>query len=153
KKARIELVKIAAPRAKLREAKALLDECDLVFMSGGDVDAGMKTLRRKGMDAAIVALARAGKPIFGVSAGSLMLASEWVRFRGEGHARPQIFPCLGVAPIHVDAHSEEDDWSELRILVELLRRRGDAKPIGYGLTKKGGLRLSIDARGVKRRMA
>jgi len=152
KKARIEPVKIAAPRANLREAKGLLDDCDLVFMSGGDVDQGMKTLRRKGMDAALIDLARAGKPMFGVSAGSLMLAREWVRFRGEGHERPQIFPCLGVAPIHVDAHSEEDDWSELRILVDLLHRRGDAKPVGYGLTRKGGLRLSIDAGGVKKRM-
>jgi peptidase E len=152
RKARIEPVKIAAPRANLREARALLDECDLVFMSGGDVHAGMATLARKGMDEVLRGLARAGKPMFGVSAGSLMLAKEWVRFRGESHAHARIFPCLGVAPIHVDAHSEDDDWSELRILVELLGKRGDVKPVGYGLTRKGGLRLSIDAQGVKKRM-
>jgi putative intracellular protease/amidase len=153
KKARIEPVKIAPPRSDLGAARALLDECDLVFMSGGDVDAGMKTLHRKKMDDVLRGLARAGKPMFGVSAGSLMLAQEWVRFRGAGHGRPEIFPCLGVAPIHVDAHSEDDDWSELRILVGLLHRRGDARPTGYGLTRGGGLRLAVDAHGAKKRMA
>jgi len=152
KKARIEPVKIAAPRANLREAKGLLDDCDLVFMSGGDVDQGMKTLRRKGMAGVLVDLARAGKPMFGVSAGSLMLAEEWVRFPNDDAARAELFPCLGIAPVHVDAHEEADNWDELRVLVDLMRRRGDAKPVGYGLTRKGGLRLSIDAGGVKKRM-
>jgi peptidase E len=151
--ARIEPVKIAAPRANLREAKALLDECDLVFLSGGDVHAGMKALERKGMDEVLRKLARAGKPMFGVSAGSLMLACEWVRFQGKGNTKARLFSCLGVAPIHVDAHSEDDDWSELRVLVDLLRQRGDARPVGYGLPSKGGLRLTVDGRGEKKRVA
>jgi cyanophycinase-like exopeptidase len=142
--ARMVLVKLASPRASASEARALLDECDLVFVSGGDVDHGMKVLEDKGMVEPLRALARTGKPMFGISAGSLMLAREWVRFPGDDESRAELFPCLGVAPIHVDAHSEDDGWSELRVLVRLLHERGDRDPIGYGLTRKGGLRVDLD---------
>jgi hypothetical protein len=44
----------------------------------------------------------------------------------------------------VDAHSEDDGCSELRVLVRLLHERGDREPVGYGLTRKGGLRVELD---------
>jgi peptidase E len=146
---RMKLAKIASPRAKASEARALLDECDLVFVSGGDVEHGMKVLHDRDMAEHLKSLAQAGKPMFGLSAGSLMLAREWVRFLDEDAAKAELFPCLGIAPIHADAHAEADNWDELRVLVDLLRRRGDAERVGYGLTRKGGLRFDIDAKGVK----
>jgi len=143
--ARLQLAKIASPRASASEARALLDDCDLVFVSGGDVEHGMKVLHDRDMAAFLVKLGRAGKPMFGISAGSLMLAREWVRFPDEDdESKAEIFPCLGLAPLHVDAHSEDDGWSELRVLVRLLHERGDVKPVGYGLTRHGGLHLSVD---------
>ena len=144
--ARVELAKLAGARAKPSEARALLDDCDLVFMSGGDVELGMQILNDRGASDALRKLARAGKPMFGISAGSLMLAREWVRFPDDDDARAEIFPCLGIAPVHVDAHSEDDGWSELRVLVRLLHERGDAAPVGYGLTRKGCLRLELGDR-------
>jgi peptidase E len=144
--ATLKLAKLASPRASASEARALLDDCDLVFVSGGDVELGMKVLNDKGASDTLRKLARAGKPMFGISAGSLMLAREWVRFPGDDDARAEIFPCLGIAPVHVDAHSEEDGWSELRVLVRLLHERGDAAPVGYGLTRKGCLRLALGDR-------
>jgi peptidase E len=146
-RARIVLAKIASPRASMTEARTLLDECDLVFVSGGDVEHGVKVLRDRDMAGPLRSLARAGKPMFGISAGSLMLAREWVRFPDDDDARAEIFPCLGIAPVHVDAHSEEDDWSELRVLVRLLSERGDESPVGYGLTRKGCLRVDVGADG------
>jgi hypothetical protein len=100
-------------------------------------------LHERDMAKPLKALARAGKPMFGVSAGSIMLACEWVRFPDDDAAKAELFPCLGIAPLHADAHAEQDDWDELRVLVDLLRRRGDADPVGYGLTRKGGLRLEV----------
>jgi peptidase E len=142
-RATVKLAKIASPRASTSEARSLLEECDLVFMSGGDVEHGMKVLHARDMASFIVRLGRAGKPMFGISAGSLMLASDWVRFPDEDDASSaELFPCLGLAPIHVDAHSEDDGWSELRVLVRLLHERGDANPVGYGLTRHGGLEVS-----------
>jgi len=145
----MKLAKLASPRASATAARALLDDCDLVFVSGGDVEHGMNVLRDRDMVKTLEALAEAGKPMFGVSAGSLMLAREWVRCPGDDEAKAELFPCLGIAPIHVDAHSEGDDWSELRVLVRLLQRRGDPQPVGYGLTRKGGLRIEIAAGGTK----
>jgi hypothetical protein len=145
---RMEAVKIASSKARVADARALLEACDLVFMSGGDVEHGMKVLHDRDVAGTLVALAKAGKPFFGISAGSLMMAREWVRFLDEeDDASAELFPCLGLAPLHVDAHSEDDDWSELRVLVRLLHDRGDASPVGYGLTSKGGLRVSADAGG------
>jgi peptidase E len=142
-RATLKLAKLASPRASAGEARSLLEGCDLVFVSGGDVEHGMKVLHERDMATFIVRLGGAGKPMFGISAGSLMLARDWVRFPDEDdESSAELFPCLGLAPIHVDAHSEDDGWSELRVLVRLLHERGDAKPVGYGLTRHGGLQVS-----------
>ncbi len=139
--ARMRHAKLASPRAKASEARALLEDSDLVFMSGGDVDHGMRILHERAVADTVRRLASHGKPMFGISAGSLMLAREWVRFEGEKEDQPVPFPCLGVVPLHVDAHSEDDDWEELRILLGLVAARGEAA-MGYGLTRKGALRVT-----------
>jgi peptidase E len=141
--ARMVLVRITSARASMADARKLLDESDMVFVSGGDVERGVKVLNERGMAEPLRALAGRGKPMFGISAGSIMLAREWVRFPDDDDSRAEIFPCLGIAPVHVDAHSEDDGWSELRVLVRLLHERGDRDPVGYGLTRKGGLRVEL----------
>lgn len=142
--ARMVLVRIASARASMADARKLLDESDMVFVSGGDVERGVQVLNERDMAEPLRALARRGKPMFGISAGSIMLGREWVGFPGDDDSRAEIFPCLGIAPVHVDAHSEDDGWSELRVLVRLLHERGDRDPVGYGLTRKGGLRVELD---------
>ncbi len=146
---RMRQAKTASPRASASDARGLLEECDLVFVSGGDVEHGMKVLHEKDMVKPLQALGAAGKPMFGISAGSLMLARDWVRFPDEDASKAELFPCLGIAPIHADAHAEAENWDELRVLVDLLRRRGDEDALGYGLTRKGGLRLEVGSDGVK----
>src|SRR5580692_5096549 len=47
--ARLKLAKTASRRASASETRALLEECDLVFMSGGDVEHGMKVLHERDM--------------------------------------------------------------------------------------------------------
>lgn len=138
--ARFVMARLARARDKASEARAVLEDADLVFMSGGDVDQGMRVLEDRDAAAPLRKMARQGKPLFGVSAGSLMLAREWVRFPEENDdTKAELFPCLGIAPVHVDAHSEDDGWSELRVLVSLLHARGDRSPVGHGLTRKGAL--------------
>jgi peptidase E len=141
--ARFRPVHLASPRASVAEARALLDACDLVFVSGGDVDHGVCVLRERGVLEHFRELRRQGKPMFGISAGSVMLAREWVRFPDDDDDRAEIFECIGAVPFAVDAHSEEDDWSELRTLIRLLHERGDPRPVGYGLTRKGGIVVEV----------
>jgi peptidase E len=140
--ARIEMAKLARKTAKVSNARALLADCDLVFMSGGDVEHGMNILNERGVADELRALAAAGKPFLGISAGSIMTCKEWVRFPGDDDARAETFPCLGIAPVHMDAHSEGDNWPELRTLVKLLAKK-DAEAVGYGVPSKGCLRVEL----------
>jgi peptidase E len=142
--ARFRIARLASSRASASVARALLDECDLVFVSGGDVERGMRILSDRDMLPTFHRLAREGKPMFGISAGSLMLARAWVRFPDDDEDKAELFPCLGIVPSYVDAHAEEDGWSELRTVLRLAHRGGEPGPIGYGLTRKGGLRVVID---------
>jgi hypothetical protein len=146
---RVKGVKLASPRAKVSAASALLVDCDVVFVSGGDVAAGMAVLEQRDVLPLFHRLAGQGKPMIGISAGSIMLGRAWVRFPEHGTRRsPSIFPCMGIAPVYVDAHAEEDRWAELRTLLELLGSAGEERPVGYGLTRKGGILVQPSERGV-----
>ncbi len=128
---------ITSEHADLNAAKDLLRMSDIVFISGGDVDEGMRTLRNKNMVSFLRELYEDGKPFFGISAGSIMLAKEWVRWRDpEDNSTADLFPCLGFAPILCDTHGEEDDWVELRIAVKL---SGEKK--GYGIPSGSALKV------------
>jgi dipeptidase E len=148
--ARVEAVKLTSPRAKVSVARQVLEGADLVFISGGDVDQGMRVLHDRGVVELLRALGDGGRPMMGLSAGSIMLGRAWVRFVDDRDDQAELFDCLGVAPVHLDTHSEDDGWSELRTLVRLL---GD-EAVGYGVPSAGCLvvdredgRPSLRARG------
>jgi dipeptidase E len=141
--AKVVGVKLASARAKVASAQQLLADCDLVFMSGGDVDHGMNVLKQRGVVDDLRQLAKQGKPFIGISAGSIMLARHWVRFPDDDDSKAEPFDCLGIAPVHMDAHSEDDGWSELRTLIRLLVRK-EERALGYGVPSKGCLALTID---------
>ena len=130
-------VLITSEHADLDVAKDLLRMSDIVFISGGDVDEGIQILRDKKMVSFLRELCEEGKPFFGISAGSIMLAKEWVRWRDpEDNSTAELFPCLGFAPILCDTHGEEDDWAELRVAVKLA---GEKK--GYGIPSGTALKV------------
>lgn len=150
--ARVEMARLARKSAKLSNALALLADCDLVFMSGGDVERGMSLLNERGAADELRKLARAGKPFVGISAGSIMICRRWVRFVDDDDNKAELFDCLGIAPVHMDAHSEADGWPELRTLVSLVARsEGDV--VGYGVPSKGCLRVELAADGGKPKLA
>jgi hypothetical protein len=75
-------------------------------------------------------LHRSGKPFLGVSAGSIMLARKWVRWRDpHNDESAELFSCLGLAPILCDTHGEGDIWQELKVLLAL----SPMGAIGYGI--------------------
>lgn len=135
---RVELVPLAADTSETAIARRRLASADLVFMSGGDVEAGMRCLRRHALVPFLRQMHRSGKPFFGLSAGSIMLASCWVRWTDpddEGSATA--FRCAGLAPVVCDTHAEDDDWAELRTLLRLLPEG----TVGYGIPSGGGLAI------------
>ena len=141
--ARVELVRLARKSASVAKARQLLHDADVIFMSGGDVLHGINILRARGVDRDLRKLAAAGKPFIAVSAGSIMMCEKWVQF-DESDESASAFKCLGIAKLVMDAHSEDDDWSELRVLLELLELLGKNN-VGYGVPAKGC--LQIGARG------
>jgi peptidase E len=139
----IKRVVIAAQKADLNKAQAVLKSADAIFISGGDVEAGMQVLEEKNMAGFLIDLFKQGKVFFGVSAGSIMLAREWVRWRDpDDDSSAELFPCLGIAPIICDTHAEADDWEELKSALKLK----DEDTQGYGIPSGSCLKVYADGR-------
>ena len=113
----------------------------MVFISGGDVEEGMQVLQKRGMDLLLEDLYIAGKPFFGISAGSIMLTKSWVRWRDpHDEASAELFSCLGLASVYCDTHGESDGWAELKALLRLCPE-GTA---GFGIVSGSALAVSVD---------
>ena len=126
----------------LSAAKSCLDGADAVFVSGGDVERGMDVLERLDLSSHLRTLAEQGKPFIGLSAGSIMLARSWIRWGDAGDdASAELFPCLGLAPLHCDTHDEESGWVELHALLRLLPAGSE----GWGIPSGGDLVVGPDA--------
>jgi len=136
----VRLAALASARADLAAAQTVIASSDLVFVSGGDVEAGMAHLERNGLVPWLKKLHGAGTPFLGLSAGSIMLARCWVRWSDpDDDTTAERFPCLALAPVLCDCHAESDDWEELRALLELT-----GEGIGYGIPAGGALRVDAD---------
>lgn len=122
-----------------KKAENILSSGDLVFISGGDVKAGMEYLEKRKLVPFLRKLYESGKPFFGISAGSIMLCSQWIHWRNPADdSSAKSFPCLGFAPVLCDTHAEDDDWNELRTLLGLCPEG----TIGYGIPAGGALRVT-----------
>lgn len=137
----VRQVLIASPRANLDKAREVLHGADAVFMSGGDVEAGINILKTKGMFTIFAELHREGKLFFGASAGSIMLGAQWVKWHDpHDDSSAELFECLGIAPVICDTHAEEDDWVELKAALHLK----EDKAVGYGIPSGGCLKVCPD---------
>jgi peptidase E len=113
-------VELTKKRKKTSAIEAELDAADLVFFTGGDVERGIELIDGRGLAPYLRKLAAQGKPMEGVSAGSILLGRSWLRFADDGDEVGERFACLGVVPFSLDTHDEDDGWSELRSLARLL---------------------------------
>ena len=137
----VVLAPLCGKRADPEKARKVLTDCDVVFVSGGDVEEGMRVLRETRMSRFLRALHAAGRPFFGVSAGSIMLARAWVRWRDpDVEESAELFPCLGFAPVLCDTHGEAEGWEELRALLAL----SPVGTVGYGIASGTALVVGPD---------
>jgi cyanophycinase-like exopeptidase len=137
----VRLAPMCGRRFDPQKTRRVLESADMIFISGGDVEEGMSVVQAAGMDSLLGDLWRAGKPFFGVSAGSIMLAKRWVRWRDpHDDGTAELFPCLGFAPVLCDTHGEADDWNELQAMLRLCR----AGATGYGIVSGSALAVSPD---------
>ena len=137
----VTLAPLCGGRGNPKRAKTVLEASDLVFISGGDVEEGMRVLVEKEMSGFLRRLHRSGKLFLGVSAGSIMLARKWVRWRDpHNDESAERFSCLGLAPVLCDTHGEGDGWEELKALLSL----SPTGAIGYGITSGAALVVEPD---------
>jgi peptidase E len=140
---RVDHALISPARANLKKTKDILQSADIVFISGGDVELGMQVLEQKNMTDFLGNLYHQGKPFFGLSAGSIMLAREWVRWRDpDDDSTAELFPCLGFAPVICDTHGEGEGWEELQAALRLKQE----KTRGYGIVSGTAIKVFPDGR-------
>lgn len=134
---------LSSKKADLDKFRDVLQQSDAVFVSGGDVEAGMDVLASRNMLDIFQKLYGEGKVFFGVSAGSIMLGREWVRWENpDDDSTAMLFPCIGIVPVMCDTHAEGDDWEELKAAL-LLK---EDKSIGYGIPSGACLKVYHDGR-------
>lgn len=130
---KVVLVRLAKERVDLSAAKHTLEAADAIFISGGEVDDGMRWLVRHGLPGFLKELYDRGKLFFGVSAGSIMMGTHWVRWKNpDDDGAAELFDCLGLVPFIFDTHAEDEDWKELKMALQLegSGSRGYAIPSG-----------------------
>ena len=140
---KVRLAALASKKADVDKAKDILESSDIVYVSGGDVEHGMQTLADNNLTDFIIGLYKQGKPFFGISAGSIMLAKEWIRWTDpDDDATAEIFPCLGIAPLLCDTHGEQDGWEELQALLKLEKDN----TVGYGIVSGTAIKVFPDGK-------
>ncbi|HET6437273.1 MAG TPA: Type 1 glutamine amidotransferase-like domain-containing protein [Anaeromyxobacter sp.] len=119
-------------------ARQIIEEADVVFVGGGDVELGMQRIGERDLAGALRRKHAGGVPFFGISAGAIMLARRWVRWPDpDDEHSVEAFDCLGLAPVLCDCHGEEDGWGELKALLRL----SGAAAVGYGLRSGAAVRV------------
>jgi dipeptidase E len=125
------------------KARDILLSSDLVFISGGDVNLGMKHLRRRKLVSFLRDIYDRGKIFCGISAGAIMLCRNWIQWRDpDDDDMAELLDCLGFAHLLCDVHAEEDDWVEIKRLLGFFPQG----TLGYGIPANGALRVSPDGK-------
>ena len=124
-------------------ARNILLGSDVVFISGGDVENGMKYLRKRKLISLFRQLYDREKLFCGISAGAIMLCRNWMHWPNpDDDDTAELLDCLGFAPLLCDVHAEEDDWAEMKRLLGFFPQ-GTA---GYGIPAEGALRVTPDGK-------
>jgi peptidase E len=125
------------------KARNILLTSDVIFISGGDVDMGMKYLLKRNLVSFLRELYDGGKLFCGVSAGAIMLCRNWMRWHDpDDDNTAELLDCLGFAPLLCDVHAEEDNWVEMKRLLGFFPQ-GE---VGYGIPAGGALRVAPDGK-------
>jgi cyanophycinase-like exopeptidase len=138
---KVSLAPLYGRHGDTEKAKVVLESSDLVFISGGDVEEGMRVLQEKKIIETLRRLYRSGKPFFGISAGSIMLALRWIRWtEPDDDSTSELFDCLGFASVLCDTHGESEGWEELQALLAL----SPTGTVGHGIVSGAAVVVEPD---------
>ena len=140
--------KLAGKRAERGKARAALEEVDLVFVGGGDVEAGIRAVRDADLLDDFHAAAKRGAVFAGMSAGAIMLGERWIRWPNDdaGDDQAETYECLGLAPCSLDTHGEGDGWREVQSFAAVRARELGKCVRAYGVPSGGALVIGTDGK-------
>jgi cyanophycinase-like exopeptidase len=134
------------------KAQQIVDEADVIFLTGGDPVLGARLLTESGADVWLRDAHAKGTPCLGVSAGAIMLSAWWASWPdepppGEPFDGGHLVPCAGVAAdLVIDCHAEKDEWAELKIVSAMIEARAHPRlkgkrklPRRIGITTGSGV--------------
>ena len=112
------------PSQPSKEDILFIEDADLIVLSGGDVERGWRTFERNGLKELVPRKRFDGAILMGVSAGAIQLGLGCL----STSAQPKQIDMFRFAPFYIGAHDEENDWWDLRALVNL--SEADTRAIG-----------------------
>jgi peptidase E len=129
-------------------AQKIVEEADLVFLSGGDPVVGARLLVESGADAWLRSARERGATLAGGSAGAILLGAWWASWPDDFDDQPfdggRLVPCTRVVDdLVVDTHAEDDDWEELKMVRGMLRKKA-VTIRARGIPTSGGLFILPD---------
>ncbi len=138
---KVTLVPLAGQPCGSAEARDILLESDVIFLSGGEVEDGIRNIPAD-VRVLLRQLYEMGKVFMSVSAGTIMLGIAWPHWNDEDNAPDDalLFDCLGFVPTIFDTHCEGEDWIELRKAVSL----SPEGFTGFGIPSGGCVRVAPD---------
>jgi hypothetical protein len=124
------------PAAPSKEDTDFLTRADLVVFAGGNVEQGWRAFTENGVKDLITQKRYDGAVFVGVSAGAVQLGLGMLLET----ATMKKLPLFQLAPFYVSVHDEENEWWDLRALVNLAGDGGQ----GIGIPAGGGAIYSAD---------
>ncbi len=118
------------PTQPADEDRLFLEEADLVLLAGGDVEHGWQVFERNGLKDLILRKRYDGSILVGISAGAVQLGLGTLT----DAPQPKKLDLFGFVPFYVGAHEENDEWWNLRALVNL----SQSGVPGVGIPMGGG---------------
>jgi cyanophycinase-like exopeptidase len=112
------------------EDREFVESADLLLLAGGDVELGWNVFQDNGLKETIARKRLEGAVLIGISAGAVQIGMGWLT----ESANMKKMDMFRFAPFYVGAHEEQQEWWNLRALVNLAgeEARGIGIPTGGG---------------------
>jgi hypothetical protein len=143
RRARIEALRLARGPVDKDDARRALAKAHVLFLGGGDTLELVRHVRDHDLQASFVEARSTARLVFGISAGACAAAPYTIGYDDDGRGR--VAECLDMGcPAPLDVHDEENDWPEMRALLELARARPELVQEGIVLPRGAALLVRPD---------
>jgi hypothetical protein len=136
--------RLSDPACDVAAAKKAIETADVLYLDGGDTVACVEYCRERGVLGSFKKAAKHAKVVFGLSGGACATGPFTIGYDDDGNG--SVAECLDMGPPHpLDVHDEQNDWPEMRALLELVA--GDKKREAAGIVIPTGAALMVSPEG------